>query len=173
MTCRELVPVGTLGQRIRKAFVAGALLTCAYTTWQLVRDPAWDGWWDAFNWPQLFLYAPILFLAGAAVWQLVCIVAEWFYRNAKRKPQSLEPESLKDTQRTLRFWLQDSLRVCVLYITACAIGDIPMAVNYLAALRERPLHLWWSSAVSSCLLLTTAVWWILERVHRRTPKRPP
>jgi hypothetical protein len=48
-----------------------------------------------------------------------------------------------------------------------------MAVNYLAALRERPLHLWWSSAVSSCLLLTTAVWWILERVHRRTPKRPP
>jgi hypothetical protein len=69
MTCRQLVSVGGLGQRMRKTLVAGGLLTCTYAAWRLVRDPAWDGWLDALNWPQLFLYAPLLFFFGAAVSQ--------------------------------------------------------------------------------------------------------
>jgi len=165
MYLRKLVPVGVLGQRIRKAFVAGVLLECAWSAWQLVRNAAWDGWWDVFNWPQLFLYAPILFLFCSAVWQLVCFVAEWFYRKLKRKTENLKPEAFRDTQKTLNFWMRDLLRVCVLYITTCAIGDIPMAVSYVAAVRRWPLHWSWSSAVSSGLLLMIAAWWILERIH--------
>jgi hypothetical protein len=164
MTCRELVPVGPLGQRLRKAFVALALLACTWVLWLLVRDPTWDGWWDAFNWPQLFLYAPILFFLGAAVWQSVCFIAEWF--KAKRKTTNLESEVMQGAQSTLKFWLRDSLRVCVLYMTTCVIGDIPMTLNYVAEVRGWPLHLWWSSAVNSCLLLMVAVWWILERIYR-------
>jgi hypothetical protein len=172
MTFRELVPLGVLGQRIRKALVAGGLLACTYSAWQLVRDPAWDGWWDAFNWPQLFLYAPILFFFGAAVWQLVCIIAEFFCRKLKGETENLEPEALQDTQRTLKFWLRDSLRVCVLYIVTCAIGDIPIAVKYLAAVRRWPLHWWWLNAVNFRLLLMIAVWWILERIYRMKPSNP-
>jgi len=166
VTCRELVPVGSLGQRIRKAFVAGGLLTCADTAWHLVRDPEWDGWSDAFNWPQLFLYAPILFFFGATVWQLICVVSEWFYRKTMRKIQNVDPEALQDAQRTLNFWLRDSLRVSLLYITTCVIGDTPMALNYLATVRGWPLHWWWSGAVSVCLLLMIGEWWILERIRR-------
>jgi hypothetical protein len=153
MTYQGFVPVGALGERIRKAFVAGVLLACAWSAWLLVRNPAFDGWWDAFNWPQLFLYAPILFFLCSAVWQVICFVAEWFYSKAKRKTENPKPEALQDNQRTLNFWLRDSLRICVLYITTCAVGDIPMAVNYVANVRRWPLHLWWSSAVNSCLLL--------------------
>ena len=166
MAFRELVPIGALGQRIRKAFIAGVLSAFAWTAWQLVRNPAWDGWWDAFNWPQLFLYAPILFLFCAAVWQLICFVAEWFYRKAKRKAKDLEPEALQDTQRTLKFWLRDSLRICVLYITTCLIGDVPVAVSYLAAVRGWPLHWWWLRALNTGVLFMIAPWWILERIYR-------
>src|SRR5579864_5661425 len=111
MTFRELVPVGALGERIRKAFIAGSLFACTWAAWLLVRDPVWDGWWDAYNWPQLFLYAPTLFFLGAATWQLFCIIAEWFYRKLRQKTRNLEPQSLQNTLRTLNFWLWDSLRV--------------------------------------------------------------
>src|SRR5208282_2112726 len=121
MTARELVPVGVLGQRIRKVFVAGGLFACTWAAQLLVRDPSWDGWWDAYNWPQLFLYAPVLFLLGAAVWQSICIIAEWLYRRAKRRTKNVEPEALQNTQTTLKFWLRDSLRICMLYITTCVI----------------------------------------------------
>lgn len=166
MVFRELVPVGRLGQRSRKTFAAVGLLTCTWVAWRLVRDPRGDGWWDAFNWPQLFLYAPILFFFGAAVWQSICIITESFRRKAKRKTENLEPELLQDDQRTLKFWLRDSLRVCALYITACVIGDIPMGVNYFAEIRGWPLHLPWSIAVNLCLVLMITLWWILERIQK-------
>jgi hypothetical protein len=166
MTFRELVPVGVLGQRFRKAFIAGALLACAWSAWQLARDPAWDGWWDAFNWPQLFLGAPILFLLGATVWQLAGFVAEWFYGKAKRKTENLKPITLRDTQKTLKFWLRDCLRVCALYVVTCAIGEIPMAVSYLSAVRGWHLHWWWSRALDTSFLLMIAVWWVLERIYQ-------
>jgi hypothetical protein len=166
MNWRKLVPVGRLGRRARKACVAAGLFACTGAVSRSARNPAFDGWWDAFNWPQLFLYAPVLFLFGVAAWQLICFIAGWFNREADRKTESLEPETVQETQRTLKFWLRDSLRVLVVYITACVIGDIPMAVNYVAAVRGWPLHWWWLSAVNTCLLLTVTVWWILERIHR-------
>jgi hypothetical protein len=166
MINREIVPVGAVGQRIRKAFVAASLLAGASIASQLVRDPAWDGWWDAYNWPQLFLNAPVLFFLGATAWQLICLIAELFRRKAKRKSKALEPGALQDTQRTLRFWLRDSLLVSVLYITTAVIGDIPMAVNYLAVARGWTWHLWWSNAVFSCLLLMIAICWLLGRIQR-------
>jgi hypothetical protein len=165
MTYRELIPVGPLGRRLRKAFVAGALYATTYTAWRLLRNPAWDGWWDAFNWPQLFLYAPILFFFGVALWQLVCFVAEYLYQQRKAKAGNLSSEPWLEEQRTLRFWLRDSLHICSLYVTTCVIGDIPMAVNYFAVVRGWPLHWWWSSAVSVCLLVTVAAWWTLDRVY--------
>jgi sterol desaturase/sphingolipid hydroxylase (fatty acid hydroxylase superfamily) len=100
------------------------------------------------------------------VWQLIGAIAEWFYRKVNRKTEYVEPEELQDVQRTPKFWLLDSLRVCVFYVAACLIGDIPMAVNYLATVRGWPLHWWWSSAVTSCLFLMVTVWWILERIYR-------
>jgi hypothetical protein len=172
MTLRERIPVGRLGRRIRKAFVAGALFVCTYTAWRLVRDPAWDGWWDAFSWPQLFLYAPVLFFSGAACWQLFCFVTEWLYRLAARKSQSSEAVELQDIQKTSGFWLRDSLRILVLYAAACFIGDIPMVLNYVAAVRKWPMHWWWSSVVDSCLLLMIVVWWLLERYFSRPSADP-
>jgi hypothetical protein len=161
-----MIPVGGLGERIRKAFVAGGLFACTSAAMRLVRNPAFDGWWDAFNWPQLFLFAPYLFFQGAAVWQLICFLVEWFYRKVNRKTEKLEPGALQAAQRTLKFWLWDSARVCALYITTCLIGDIPMVVKYLASVRGWSLHWWWSSAVESCLLLMIVVWCILDRICR-------
>jgi hypothetical protein len=117
--------------------------------WLLVRNPSFDGSWDAFNWPQLFLYAPILFFFGSAASQVIWFVAELFCRKVRRKAENPKPEALQDNQRTLNSWLRDSLRVCVLYITTCAIGDIPMALNYVAEVRGWQLHLWRLSAVLS------------------------
>jgi hypothetical protein len=168
MIHREIIPVGRLGQRVRKAFVAGGLFACTGAALQLVRDPALDGWWDAFNWPQLFLYAPYLFFFGAVVWQLVCCIAEWFDRKTNRRPQDLELKASHDSQRTLKFWLRDSSRIFLLYVTTCLIGNIPTAANYLSEVRGWRLHLWWSNVVGLCLLLMIALWWILERVLRRT-----
>jgi hypothetical protein len=165
MTRRALVPAGPLGQRLRKALVAGVLLTCTYTVWWLVREPRWDGWWDAFSWPQSFLYAPVLFFFGAMVWQFACFLVEWFSRKANRKIENLGPEAIRANQWTVKFWLRDSLRICLLYITTCVIGDVPMLVNYLAAVRGWPLHWWWSSVVDSCLLCMVVVWWILARIY--------
>jgi hypothetical protein len=167
MTYRELLPVGRSGGRLRKAFVAGALLAITYAAWHLVRDPAWDGWWDAFNWAQLFLYAPVLFFFGAATWQLLCLVAENLYQQRKSKVGNLSAGAAREEQRTLRFWLRDSLRICLLYFTACVIGDIPMAVNYIAAVRGWHLHWWWSNVVAVCLLVMVAVWWTLDRIYER------
>ena len=168
MTLKQLVRAGRFGQRIRKAFVAGVLLACTHAAWRMVRDPFFDGWWDAFNWPQLFLYAPVLFLCGASVWQLICLIAEWSYRAAKRKLETAESIESLDVQRGLTFWLQDSLRICALYVAACLIGDIPMAVKYLAGVRGLPIHWWWSSAVTTCALLMVVVWWILDQTIRQT-----
>lgn len=171
MTLRDLVPVGALGERMRKAFVAAALLACTYIAWELVRDPAWEGWWDAYNWPQLFLGAPLLFFAGAAIWQSICAIVAWFHGKTHRTTESLETEASQDIQKTPKFWLRDSLRICVLYITTCVIGDTPMVVNYIAAVRGWSLHLWWSTAVNSCFLLMIAVWWVLQRFRRRMLRR--
>jgi hypothetical protein len=140
MTLKQLIPVGRLGERIRKWFVAGVLLACTDTASQLVRDRAWDGWWDAFNWPQLFLYAPLLFFSGATLWQLICVIVEWIYERAKRKPEHVEPKESQDIERAVKFWLQDSLRICALYVATCLIGDIPMAVKYLVAARGLVWH---------------------------------
>ena len=167
MTRGKLVPVGRLGQRIRKAFVAGALLICASAASTLVRDPAWDGWWDAYHWPQLFLIAPVVFFSGAVVWQFVSFVAEWLYRKAKRGAENQQPQAL-EAQRTLKSWLRDSLRLCVLYATTCVIGDIPMAVYYLASVRGWHSHWSWWDAADTGLPLMVAAWWILERIDRRT-----
>jgi hypothetical protein len=103
MTYRELLPIGRSGKRFRKAFVAGALLAITYAAWHLVRDPRWDGWWDAFNWAQLFLYAPVLFFFGAAMWQFLCFVAEYSYQRRKNKAGTLSVEPAWEEQRTLRF----------------------------------------------------------------------
>jgi len=165
MTYRELLPDGRSGRRLRKALVAGALLAITYAAWHLVRDPAWEGWWDAYNWPQLFLYAPVLFFFGAAMWQLLCLVAEYLYQQRKNKAGNLSAEPEWEEQGTLRFWLRDSSRICLLYLTTCVIGDIPMAVNYIAAVRERHLHWWWSNVVAVCLLVMVAVWWTLDRIY--------
>lgn len=105
-----------------------------------------------------------MFLLGAAVWQFACFVGGWFYRKLERKTEKLKPKPLQGTQRTPKFWLQDSLCVCALYIATCAIGEIPMAVNYFAAVRGW-LHWWWSNAVTSRLIPMIAVWWILERIY--------
>jgi hypothetical protein len=166
MTFRELVPVGVLGQRIRNGFVAGGLFACTWAAWLSVRNPVWDDAWDAYNSPQLFLSAPSLFFLGAAIWQLICLIAESFYGKIKRETKTSNREGWQDTQWTLKFWLRDSLRICVFYVTTGLIGDIPMAVNYLAEIRGWPLHLLWSNAVISCLLLMIAVWWVLERTYK-------
>lgn len=163
MTWRERIPVGQPGRRIRKAFVAAVLFVCAQTASRLLRNPVFDGWWDAFTWPQLFLDAPALFFLGATGWQLMCFVVEWVHIKAGRKPQTRADEALQDNQRTPRFWLRDVSQISVLYITAAAIGDIPMVVRYLAVARGWPIHLWWSTAVEICLPFTIAVWWLAER----------
>lgn len=165
MDLHKLVPVGALGQRIRKAFVAGSLLAGAWWLWLMVRDPVWDGWWDAFNWPQLFLYAPILFLFLAAVWQLVCFVAEWLYRKARRESVRGELPTSLDIQRSWKFWRRECVRICVLFITTCAVGDIPMAVSYLSNVRRWRLQWGWHSALDACLPLMIAAWWILQRIE--------
>jgi hypothetical protein len=167
MTWRKLIPVGRLGRRARKACVAGGLLACTETALRLARNPALDGWLDAFNWPQLFLCAPVLFFSGATAWQLICIIAEWFNRKVGQQTEFLEPEATQNAQRTPTFWLLNSLRVSVDYIAACVIGDVPMAVKYLATARGWPLHWWWSSAVGTCLLFTIAVWWVLDRNNKQ------
>ena len=164
MTYRELVPVGSLGRRLRKSAVAGVLFATTYTAWELVRNPAWDGWWDAFNWPQLFLYAPVLFFFGATLWQLVCFVAEYLCQREKVKAGNFSSETLLERQRTLRFWIRDSLRICSLYVATGIIGDIPMAVNYFAVVRGWHLHWWWSSTVAVCLVVTLVAWWTFDRV---------
>jgi hypothetical protein len=163
MAFQQLLPIGQLGQRIRKAFVVGGLLTCTYIAWRLVRDPAWDGWWDAFNWPQLFLYAPVLFFSFATILQLIGAISEWLLRKVNR-----QPTDVPDIRTTLEFWLKDSLRICALYIATCLIGDIPMGVNYLATVRGWPFHWWWSSAVNACLILMVLVHWILNRIYGKT-----
>lgn len=112
--------------------------------------------------------ARILFFSGATVWQLICFIAEWSYGKAKRKPGSSNSTSHRALRGLLRFWLRDSLHVSVLYITTAVIGDIPMAVNYVAAIRGWPWHSWWSNAVISSLLLMIAVWRILGRIQRFT-----
>lgn len=165
MTYRELIPVGSPGRRLRKSAVAAVLFAITYTAWRLVRDPAWDGWWDAFNWPQLFLYAPVLFFFCATFWQLVCFVAEYLYQRGKVKTGNLSSETSLGEQRTLRFWLRDSLRICSLYVATCVIGDIPMAVNYFAAIRGWHLHWWWSSTVAVCLVVTLEAWRAFDRVN--------
>jgi hypothetical protein len=165
MTYRELVPVGPLGRRLRKALVAGALLATTCAASRLVRDPAWDGWWDAFNWSQLLLCAPALFFFGVALWQLVCLVIEYLCQQGKGKTGNLSSEPSLEEQRTLRFCLRESLRICSFYVTTCVIGDIPMAVNYFAVVRGWPLHWWWSSAVAVCLFVMAAVRWALDRAY--------
>jgi hypothetical protein len=168
MTFKQLVPVGRLGERVRKALIAGVSWACTDAAWYRLRDPAFDGWTDTFTWPQLFLFAPVLFFSGAAVWQLICLIAEWSYRAAKRELESAESKESHDIQRTLKFWLRDSVRICALYVATCLIGDIPMAVNYLAGVRGRPFHWWWSSAVGTCAVVMVVVWWILDRTFRTT-----
>lgn len=169
MNYRELVPVGTLGQRIRKLLVAGSFLAFVCILEQLVSDPAWAGWWDAYNWRQLFLGGPLLFFSGAVVWQLIFSIVELSHGKA-RSTGSYDPETFpQNAQKTLKFWLRDSLRISLLCAATCAIGDIPMAVNYLADVLGHPLHWWWSSAVSCCLLVMISIWWVLERLQK--PKR--
>jgi len=168
MTLEQILPIGPLGQRIRKAFVAGGLLTCTSIASQLVRDPAWDGWWDAFNWPQLFLYAPVLFFFFATIAQLIGAISEGVRRKANRQCAYVEPTDVPDIRATLKFWLKDSLRICALYVATCLIGDIPMGVNYLATVRGWPFHWWWSSVVSACLILMVIVQWLLNRFYGKT-----
>ena len=67
-TVEKSLRASRLGLRVRKLFVASVLLTCTWVAWRLVHDPFWDSWWDAYNWPQLFLYSPYLFFFGAVVW---------------------------------------------------------------------------------------------------------
>jgi hypothetical protein len=169
MAHRELVPVSPLGRRLRKALVAGSLLATAPAASQLVRSPAWDGWCDVFTWPQLFLCAPVLFFFGAAMWQSAFFVAGYFCQQDKRALRTLGSEPSPRSERTLGFWLRDSLRIGLLYVAACVIGDIPLAVKYLAAIRGWPLHWWWSSAVWACLVLTVAVSWTLDQIHDPRP----
>ena len=162
MNYLEFVPVGSLGKRVRKAFVAGVLLATTSAAWQLIRDPAWDGWWDAFNWPQLFLYAPVLFFSGIVLWQLACFVAEYLYRRGK---DNVVSESSQEEQKTLGFWFRDSSRICLLFVSTCVIGDIPMAANYLAVVRGWRWHWWWSNVVGVCLIVMLATWWVLSRIY--------
>jgi hypothetical protein len=114
--------------------------------------------------------ADLVFLL-LAMCQSICFIAELLYRWAKRDDSYRELEELQHTQRTLKFWLRDSSRICVFYVAAGVIGDIPMGVSYLAAVRGWPLHWWWSSAVTSCLLLMLALAWLLERFPGRTRLR--
>jgi hypothetical protein len=168
MVLQQPIPNGQLGQRIRKAFVAGGLFICTYAAWWLVRDPAWDGWWDAFTWPQLFLYAPSLFFLFATLAQLIGVIWEWLRRIVNRQATHLEPTYVPDIQATLGFWLKDSVRIGALYVATAFIGDIPMGVNYLAAVRRWPFHLWWSTAVSVCLISMVLVHWLLNRIYANT-----
>jgi hypothetical protein len=105
MNRREAAPATRLGQRILKTLIAGLFFVCTWVAWHVLRNPAWDGWWDAFNWPQLFLYAPSLFFQGALAWNLFCVIAE-VYRKAKRKTKSFETEGSRNPhQATAKFWL--------------------------------------------------------------------
>ncbi len=97
----------------------------------------------------------------------VCFVAEYLSQQRKNKAGNPATGFSWEPQRTLRFWLRDSLRVCLLYLTTCVIGDIPMAVNYFAAVRGWPLHWWWSNAVVICLLVMVAACWTLDRIYER------
>ena len=161
---RELIPIGRLGERIRKPLVAGALFACVSVAWHLVRDRAWDGWWDAYTWPQLFLGAPYVFLFVVMVWQFIWMVSEELFGLARREFRKRGQEKLPNLERTLRFWLHQSSRICLLYLSICSIGDIPMVLNYLANVRGWPLHWWGSSAGSYCLLLMLLLSWLAGRI---------
>jgi hypothetical protein len=166
MNYRKLELGGRPGRRIREALVAGCFLVCTCAASRFLRDPTWDGWLDAYNWPQLFLMPPMFFFLGVTVWQSISFAAEWFYREAKRETENVGPEALRnDPQRTLRFWLRDSRSIGMVYITSCVIGDLPMAINYLAEVRGTPLHWWWSNAVATCLLLIIGAWWMVRRIQ--------
>src|SRR5215831_5744460 len=167
MNYRKLVPVGRPGRRIREVLIAGCFLVFTGAASRSFRDPTWDGWLDAYTWPELFLMPPMFFFLGVAVWQSISLAAaEWFHRKAKRETENVGPEALRnDPQRTVKFWLRDSRNIGVVYITSCVIGDLPMAVNYLAEVRGMPLHWWWSNAVATCLLLIISAWGMVRRIQ--------
>ena len=108
---------------------------------------------------------PSCFSSGLLCGSYVRFVAEYLYQQGKDKAGSLSSEPSPEGQRTVRFWIRDSLRVCFLYVTTCVVGDMPMAVNYFAAVRGWPLHWWWSNVVAVCLLVMVAAWWTLDRIY--------
>jgi hypothetical protein len=158
----EHPPAVPLGHGIRKALVAGLLWIAADTTFRWVRNPALDGWVDAYNWPQLFLFAPILFFLFAAVAESLLVVIECVRRAVSRQ-SSRAASAEKSTVMSIS-WLRDSLRISGIYLLACLIGDIPMAVNYLASHRAWSFHWWWSNAVFACLALALLAYLALSRL---------
>ena len=168
MTFKQLVPVGRLGERVRKALIAGVSWACTDAAWYRLRDPAFDGWTDTIHVAATIpVRSRFVFLWRRSV-AANRLIAEWSYRAAKRELESAESKESHDIQRTLKFWLRDSVRICALYVATCLIGDIPMAVKYLAGVRGRPFHWWWSSAVGTCAVVMVVVWWILDRTFRTT-----
>jgi hypothetical protein len=171
MTWRERISTGRLGRRIRNGFVAAVLFAICSAAWHMLRNPEWDGWLDVFTWSQLFLYAPTLFFAGATVWQFICLAIEWVCRKTKTQTQSAILALPSVDERTLSFWLRDSLRILLLYVAACTMGDIPMVVRYLSAVLKWPFHIWWSNAVNASLILTIILWILLD--HRWSDRINP
>lgn len=163
---RGLMQLDPRGRRIRKALVAAVLLVGSSTASWLLRDPAWDDWWDGYNWGQLFLFAPVLFFSLAVGWQLLRFIVEWCYRKARPKAENPRSEAAGKPRRTLDFWLHDFSCVVALYLMTAAIGDIPMAVYYLSSVRQWHLHWSWWNVADFCVVLMIAASWILDRVER-------
>lgn len=148
-----------LGRRVRKGLVAAGLLAGIDLASFLVRDPRFDGWVDAYTWPQLFLSGPLLFSFCITAWQLICIAGYLLLSVFKRKP----PAGGVYDPKGAAFWIHDSSRILGLYAASCAIGDVPMLLSYAAAVRGWHFHWWWSDVAVTCLLLTAMTWWVLER----------
>lgn len=161
-----------LGRRVRKGLIAVGLFAGLDLAYSVARDPRFDGWTDAYTWPQLFLSGPVLFCFCIMAWQMVCIAGGLLSSLFKRKPPALVAYRAQDRREDAAFWIHDSARILALYAAACVIGDLPMLWNYLAEIRQWRFHWWWSDVVVACLLVTTVAWWILERSAYPNKTRP-
>jgi hypothetical protein len=166
MTWRERIPTGRLGRRIRNGFIATALFAICSAVWHVLRSPQWDDGWHFFTWRQLFLDAPTMFLVGATVWQFLCLTTEWLYLTTNKQALSKTLPPLGGDERALRFWLRDLLRISVIYVVVCILGDAPTLVRYVTVVNRWPLYFRGIDAVNASLVLTIVLWVLFDRRSR-------
>lgn len=170
MNFRALVPAGSRGSHLRKALIAVVFFAAAELVWRLIRDPVWEGWIDAYTWPQLFLGAPAIFFAGAAIGHCFCFIAETTRVLLSRAPQKLTAPHTNEC--TLTVWFRNSFHIFAMYFATTAIGMIPMSLSYLVTRTHRPMPWRWSSVVAVGLVWMLATWWLFIRPDPKSQSAP-